>query len=1805
MKTLTTLILILSLLTATSQTIHVTPTGTGDGSSWANATTLEKAVTIASSGQAIWVQAGTYNLSATLVVPQNVRLYGGFVGTETQLSQRNFAEHPTILDAGKHFSAVTLGIVAVLSGVTVQNGVANTPDRMNGGGVLMHAGSRIEYSYILNNIALQYGGGVYAVANAEIFNSVIAHNRAGIDGFAVAGSHVLFRNNTVTENGMFDCDAYARETIHDTICAGESITLSANTIGTYLWSTGATTASITTPNLTTHATFTVTVTTPTLCVVTETFVIAVNPVPTVTVSVNPPSASPFEMVTFTAVADPPGGTFIWDDVSATTGAVLTVQMPMADDLQFTVNYNVNGCYAEPFMATATNTVCTPSVIAGATLTVDDPSLCLGLSTTLRLTGGIRNSGEWVLFSGSCGGSSATEIARSTANNPIFTVTPTSTTTFFVRGEGCDTQTTCVQVQVTVLPQPMPTTAPKNTLCIGETLPLANHTAGGGTWSLGLDGGLTFVLQTISTVVVRGVSAGATTVVFTAANGCQATYNLEVLEVPTPIVGDTNFCQGQSRLLTSSPAGGTWSTLGGSTVTVNAAGLVTASATLTGNTVIQYTHPTTDCAVSRTVVVHQQPSTPSAASNQVCVSNVVALNPGTPAGGTWSITPAHLASFNAEFTQITGLVAGAATVRYQLNTHCYATFALTILPSVANLAYATALCQGGTSAATASPPGGTWTSTAPAIATVDATTGIFTGLSPGTFQLIYTTPNGCTQTSSIITVNPAPAPITGHPAVGVGLTTQLTTSPPGGIWLSLNPAVATVGAAGLVTGVSSGVTTIRYTLLTGNCHKDFSITVDDCATLALAPGSTANQSVCLNAPILNITYTLTHATQAKILWSPFPPIGLTFNSQTQTISGTPIVSGVFTYTITSINHSSACNPVSISGTITVFDAVSPGTISSIAGTNFDICSGEAPAEFTSATASSGGNPVGASYQWQISTDNVVFNTIAGATSPNFQSPALTETRHFRRIFKNSCPVGISTTNTITVNVDEVPELVGTMAVTPDTTICSPHAGGDITISPTFNNQGISPTFQWATVAAPGGAPTHIPGAISQNLTLTTAPTATTIYRVTVTNTQSSCETHFYQTITTMPQVTIITHPVGGSTCVGQAAITLSLGAASDGHTYQWQRSTDNVNFTNISGQTSNTLTVPSSSVLSFWYRIQVARVGGICPPIFSNSAQVNVLNTPTVASVSGNQRCAAGVLSLSATANPATANIRWFTSQSGGTSLGSSASGANWTTPNITATTTYWVEAHNATCASPNRTSVVATVLPAHVITRTGGAAVQSVCQGSAITAINFTFSGGATGGTIAWTGPAGASAPAGLTANANGISGTVAANAVAGTYNFTVTSTPSGGICAPTTSTGTITVNTTPAAVAVNAVPGCGSAVLNASGGAGGTIFWQGTANNGTSTATPSTSQTVTATGTYRFRARSGAGCWGTQGSVTVSIIAQPHTLTRTGGAASQSVVQGTAIAAITWTRGGSATAQSITWSGTANPNTPPAGITVSNSGATIVISGIPLVQGIFTYMVSTNTGGPCAQVMHSGTITVTIPAPPAPGCNPAHPNWLTSIGTVTWGNTLNTNINAGVVVLGPSLEPTIQRWSAPVFATACAKGNATNNNAFVGGSAGNFNADCRQSLHTSFVGRIDGRAVTGDFFSWCAVMAFADQLCPPPWRVPTREDFMRLSVHMGLNPSINQAFPLGYIGLSGDATMPEIGGAWSGIRFTGWASSLMEEISLHWSSSTSTSEVGLNQNAIFLSVEAEPHSQAAIVFLSNSGKSRASGLTLRCVRDN
>ncbi|TDQ10143.1 Ig-like domain-containing protein [Pedobacter metabolipauper] len=169
--------------------------------------------------------------------------------------------------------------------------------------------------------------------------------------------------------------------------------------------------------------------------------------------------------------------------------------------------------------------------------------------------------------------------------------------------------------------------------------------------------------------------------------------------------------------------------------------------------------------------------------------------------------------------------------------------------------------------------------------------------------------------------------------------------------------------------------------------------------------------------------------------------------------------------------------------------------------------------------------------------------------------------------------------------------------------------------------------------------------------------------------------------------------------------------------------------------------------------------------------------PTVAAT-GLEICSGGTTTLSATANGGT-TLKWFSLPAGGTEVGS---GETFTTPALTATTTYYIEVSKGGCANVQRIPVTVTVNPAIVFT----AAPLSNATVAAAYSKQITP---ATGGTPAFTytlAP-GSVLPAGLTLSGSGsIGGTPA---VAGNFSFSILATDSKGCVA----TANYTLNVTPA----------------------------------------------------------------------------------------------------------------------------------------------------------------------------------------------------------------------------------------------------------------------------------------------------------------------------------------------------------------------------------------------------------------------------
>ncbi|WP_427872173.1 gliding motility-associated C-terminal domain-containing protein [Flavobacterium sp. MMS24-S5] len=112
--------------------------------------------------------------------------------------------------------------------------------------------------------------------------------------------------------------------------------------------------------------------------------------------------------------------------------------------------------------------------------------------------------------------------------------------------------------------------------------------------------------------------------------------------------------------------------------------------------------------------------------------------------------------------------------------------------------------------------------------------------------------------------------------------------------------------------------------------------------------------------------------------------------------------------------------------------------------------------------------------------------------------------------------------------------------------------------------------------------------------------------------------------------------------------------------------------------------------------------------------------PTIATITSNSRCGAGEVTLEATASAGT--INWYAAATGGTSLGT---GESFTTPSLSTSTSYYVDATENGCTTPTRTEVKATINTVPTINST---TEGSIC-GSGSVKLTATAS---TGSTINW-----------------------------------------------------------------------------------------------------------------------------------------------------------------------------------------------------------------------------------------------------------------------------------------------------------------------------------------------------------------------------------------------------------------------------------------------------------------------------------------
>jgi Secretion system C-terminal sorting domain/Concanavalin A-like lectin/glucanases superfamily len=207
--------------------VNANATGNNNGVSWTNAyTNLESALAVAQSNEEIWLTEGTYKPHASdrtipfTISDANLKLYGGFIGNETQLSERVFGAHETILSGDllgnddNILSYVNItrndnsyNIISLQANNSLFDRLTITGGHANGTFAPFKTGAGIYKSPTVNkmslnnckmskNIAIETGGALIAIFN-NASSELIVSNCEFTENLALGGGAIYSYTNNV------------------------------------------------------------------------------------------------------------------------------------------------------------------------------------------------------------------------------------------------------------------------------------------------------------------------------------------------------------------------------------------------------------------------------------------------------------------------------------------------------------------------------------------------------------------------------------------------------------------------------------------------------------------------------------------------------------------------------------------------------------------------------------------------------------------------------------------------------------------------------------------------------------------------------------------------------------------------------------------------------------------------------------------------------------------------------------------------------------------------------------------------------------------------------------------------------------------------------------------------------------------------------------------------------------------------------------------------------------------------------------------------------------------------------------------------------------------------------------------------------------------------------------------------------------------------------------------------------------------------------------------------------------------------
>ena len=348
----------------------------------------------------------------------------------------------------------------------------------------------------------------------------------------------------------------------------------------------------------------------------------------------------------------------------------------------------------------------------------------------------------------------------------------------------------------------------------------------------------------------------------------------------------------------------------------------------------------------------------------------------------------------------------------------------------------------------------------------------------------------------------------------------------------------------------GVTDANY--CNSNITGSATVNVNQNGTLTLTSApSTANQMLCDNTGLTNITYLVGGAATSASIVSGSLPSGVAgvFNAGVFTISGTPNVTGTYNYTVGV--SGSVCNDPQLSGTITVNAAI--GAAGTITGTA-TVCQGQTGAVYSVPAITNAENytwalPPGASITSGINTGTITVSYTTTASSGNVNVYG-----------SNSCGNGTISSN-YAVTVNPLPAAAGSISGT--ATVCQGQTSVTYSVLTITNATG----YTWS---LPTGAAITA-GTNTKSITVSYSTTATS-GNVSVYGT-NSCGNGVISNnyaVTVNPLPVAAGNITGTSTvCQGQTGVIYSVPLITNATGYTWALPSGGII---TSGSNTNTITV---------------------------------------------------------------------------------------------------------------------------------------------------------------------------------------------------------------------------------------------------------------------------------------------------------------------------------------------------------------------------------------------------------------------------------------------------------------------------------------------------------------------------------------------------------------------------------------------------------------------------------------------------------